>query len=51
MSVNKRILFGDNYEGSINDDIIEEEPDVNAFLFSSEIVKFSSINNTFDYAN
>lgn len=51
MSKNKKILFGDNFNGSINDDVVEPEPSESAFFFSSEIVQFSSINNTFDYAN
>ena len=51
MSNNKKILFGDNFNISINDDVVEPEPTENDFLFSSEIIKLSSINDTFDYAN
>lgn len=50
MSNNKKILFGDNFETGINDDIIEDPgSEGTAFLFSSTGIKFSSTQNTFDY--
>ena len=51
MILNKKIWFGDNYGGTINDDIVIVDPgDLEAFRFDSTLVTMDSTVLTFDYS-
>jgi len=50
MSLNKKIWFGDNYGGTINDNVFIIEPgDLKEFRFDSTFVTMDSTLLTFDY--
>lgn len=50
MSLNKKIIFGDNYKQDINNDIVVLPPvDEQNFTFDSTVVRFDSTIKTFDY--
>jgi hypothetical protein len=50
MSLNKKIEFGDNYKGTINDNVFIIGPaDLEAFTFDSTLVTMDSTVLTFDY--
>ena len=51
MSLNKKIWFGDNYGGTINDNVFIIEPgDLKEFRFDSTFVTMDSTLLTFDYS-
>lgn len=52
MSLNKKIIFGDNYKQDINDEIVVLPPvELADFTFDSTKVTFDSTKDTFDFNN